>query len=122
MVIFYILAVPILLSLLPFFLKSFKTLGRVNAAGHLSVMAAAFYLAVTFASPLNFSNLFYIDALSVFFIFVITVVVFAASLFSIDYIISGGQSFITLFSIYSLSQCSWSLWWLTSAWFGWASS
>jgi len=114
MVIFYILAVPILLSLLPFFLKSFKTLGRVNAAGHLSVMAAAFYLAVTFASPLNFSNLFYIDALSVFFIFVITVVVFAASLFSIDYInrdVSSGaikerraKFYYALFNFFSFSM------------------
>ncbi|MDD4182877.1 MAG: proton-conducting transporter membrane subunit [Candidatus Omnitrophica bacterium] len=86
MILFYILAVPIILSAISFFAKNLKALGRINAIGHLSVMLATFYFAITSKLPLNLFGLFYIDALSVFFIFVITIVTFAAALFSIDYI------------------------------------
>ncbi len=114
MILFYILAVPIILSVFSFFAKSLKSLGRINAIGHLSVTAASFYFAITSRLPLNLFNLFYIDALSVFFIFVITIVTFAAALFSIDYIdkdVSAGnikekkaKFYYALFNFFSFSM------------------
>lgn len=82
----YILAVPLLLAMISFSVKSIKALGRINAVGHFLVLAAAFYFISACKFPVNLFNFFYIDALSVFFIFVITIVGFAAALFSIDYI------------------------------------
>jgi hydrogenase-4 component F len=114
MILFFILAVPIVLALISFFVKGLKTLGRINALGHLSVMAVTFYFAIACKLPLSLFNFFYIDALSVFFIFVITIVTFAASLFSIDYINKDASSgaisevkarfYYALFNFFSFSM------------------
>ena len=114
MIILYILTIPLLLASISFFVKGLKAISRLNAIGHLIVMAVTFYFALTCKLPFSLFNFFYIDALSLFFLFVITVVTFAASLFSIDYIntdVSSGiisknkaRLYYALFNFFSFSM------------------
>ncbi|MFA5008058.1 MAG: hydrogenase 4 subunit F [Candidatus Omnitrophota bacterium] len=114
MTILCILGIPVLFASFSFLAKDIKALGRFNALEHFTLLAVVFYLALTSELPLSLFNFFYIDALSVFFIFVISVVTFAASLFSIDYIgndVSGGfisekkaRLYYALFNFFSFSM------------------
>ncbi|MFA5336966.1 MAG: hydrogenase 4 subunit F [Candidatus Omnitrophota bacterium] len=95
-------------------MKELRSLGRLNAIGHLAVLVAVFYFALTTTLPVKFFDFFYVDALSVFFLFVISVVTFAASLFSIDYINEDASSgfiserkaklYYVLFNFFSFSM------------------
>jgi hydrogenase-4 component F len=114
MILLCILSIPLLFTLAPLFVKKLRALGRLNAIGHLAVLVTVFYFALNINLPVKFFGFFYVDALSVFFLFVISVVTFAASLFSIDYIskdISGGfisekkaKFYYALFNFFSFSM------------------
>ena len=114
MILLCILSIPLLFTLAPFFVKELRSLGRLNAIGHLAVLVAVFYFALTTTLPVKFFDFFYVDALSVFFLFVISVVTFAASLFSIDYINEDASSgfiserkaklYYVLFNFFSFSM------------------
>lgn len=89
MEILFILGIPLLLLLVPLFNRKHKVTASLNAVGYLVVLFKAvslFIKIVSSNSTLSLFNLFYIDTLSAFFIFVISVVVFAVSLYSIGYI------------------------------------
>ena len=89
MPIFFILALPILLAAIAIFIKKGSFFGIINAFGYLAILLAAIILlkeAVFCAIPYSYLGFLYIDALSAFFIFVTSVVAFAASLYSIGYI------------------------------------
>jgi len=89
MQIFFILGIPIFLCVLTFLLKRHKALGLVNAIGYLAVLIFSidlFKKIISSKSIISFFGFIYLDALSVFFIFVISVVAFAVALYSINYI------------------------------------
>lgn len=89
MQIFFILGIPIFLSLLSFFTKKDKTFGVINSIGYFLILSIAGWLfkqAILTGSPIFYFGFIYIDALSAFFIFVISVVSFATALYSISYI------------------------------------
>ncbi len=70
---------------------SIRRIGYINALGHLLVLLLSVCLVNNIAFPrlsLSIANFFYIDALSVFFIFVISVVNFASALYSVEYLAS----------------------------------
>ncbi len=71
-----------------------KALGVINAALHLALSAASVFLAsyVLREGPVSGFDFFYIDALSAFFILTISVVNFAAALYSIGYIAKDAES------------------------------
>ena len=109
-----ILIIPFILVILPSVVKKSKTLGILNAVGYLFVLLCSLWLVLKpggIVSPFKF---FYIDELSVFFIFTISIVTFSAALFSIDYIerdISNllisrnkARAYYTFFNIFSLSM------------------
>jgi len=109
-----ILIIPFILVILPSVVKKPKTLGVLNAVGYLFVLLCSLWLVLKpggIVSPFKF---FYIDELSVFFIFTISIVTFSAALFSIDYIerdISNllisrnkARAYYTFFNIFSLSM------------------
>ncbi|HNW38927.1 MAG TPA: hydrogenase 4 subunit F [Candidatus Omnitrophota bacterium] len=89
MIIFYILGIPLLLTALCLLIKKPKLLGLVNCAGYFAVL---FFSSILFKQialsgvTLSFFNFICLDTLSVFFVLVISVVVFAAALYSIGYI------------------------------------
>jgi hydrogenase-4 component F len=88
MLIFLILAIPALLAAGALVINK-KVFGIINSLGYLVVLAASAVLlkerllADTASAYLGF---IYLDALSAFFIFVISIVTFAAALYSIGYI------------------------------------
>jgi len=86
--IFFILAIPLLLSIVAMLSKDTKRLSFLNSLGHAIVLAFSACLVldtVNFSEPKAFFNFFYIDSLSVFFIFTISVINLASSLYSIGY-------------------------------------
>jgi hydrogenase-4 component F len=97
-----------------FGIKNIRTLGKLNALGYFAILACTFSLAFNFKAPFALFDFFYVDALSVFFLFSISVVSFAASLFSIDYIAKDAQAgdisekkakaYYLLFNLFSLSM------------------
>lgn len=89
MQIILILAIPALLGLGAVIVRSRKAFEILNAFGYLVVLSASIALFKNTASAgyISLCNGFiYIDGLSAFFIFVISVVAFAAALYSIGYI------------------------------------
>lgn len=89
MQIFFILFVPVFIAGLPLFIKKYGFLGRLNASGHFLIALAAMWLAsdiIAGRTSISFLNLFYVDALSAFFILVVSIVNFASALYSIRYI------------------------------------
>ena len=89
MQIFIILGIPILLAGLTAFIRNHKSAGILNCVGYLAVLIASGILlknSVCSSAPVAFFYFIYLDTLSAFFIFVISVVVFAAALYSIGYI------------------------------------
>ncbi len=89
MYIIIILAIPALLGMGAFAARSRKAFEIINASGYLAVLAASVMLFKKTASTgyiKAFNGFIYIDGLSAFFIFVISVVAFAAALYSIGYI------------------------------------
>jgi hydrogenase-4 component F len=88
MPIFFILFIPILLAAGALFINR-RVFGIVNSLGYLAILSASLILLKeTVLSPTAsvYLGFIYLDALSVFFIFVISVVAFAAALYSIGYI------------------------------------
>lgn len=89
MQVFFIIGIPLLLALLVFCFKKTVSFGIVNAVGYLSVLFFSILLLgkITLRQIVIFQQGFIcLDALSVFFIFVVSVVAFAAALYSISYI------------------------------------
>ncbi|MFA5144497.1 MAG: hydrogenase 4 subunit F [Candidatus Omnitrophota bacterium] len=89
MQIFVILSIPVLLALAALFIKKQKVYGVANSLGYLVVLSEAILLFrnIVLSGSLKLcGNFIYLDVLSVFFIFVISVVAFAAALYSIGYI------------------------------------
>jgi hydrogenase-4 component F len=89
MLIAALLAIPILLSVFPLFIRQEKPLGVMHAAGY-GVMLLFFALFargfIVNSAEVNMWGWVHIDALSVFFILTALVVSFAASIYSIGYI------------------------------------
>lgn len=90
MPIFFILGIPLLLSAVCLLFKRPGILGILTCAGYLAVL---FFSVMLFlkqialpGAAMFFSNFICLDTLSVFFILVISVVTFAAALYSVGYI------------------------------------
>ncbi|MDD5109004.1 MAG: proton-conducting transporter membrane subunit [Candidatus Omnitrophica bacterium] len=89
MQIFFILGIPLLLSLATLLIRRQKILGIINCIGYLLVLfCGATLLGKTFLSKstISFFNFIYMDTLSTFFIFVTSIVSFVVALYSIGYI------------------------------------
>lgn len=89
MQIFVILGIPVLLAAGPFLLRRHKVFGIINVLGYLTVLSASVLLLLKIIVPgcvVSYLGFIYIDSLSAFFIFVTSVIAFAAALYSIGYI------------------------------------
>ena len=89
MTIFFILGIPLLLALAALVVRKKDVFGAVNSAGYLIVLCLSSGLlrqAVFLKRDIACFSFIYLDALSVFFIFVISVVAFASALYSIGYL------------------------------------
>ena len=89
MQILFILGIPLIFASGVFLFKYQKAFRIANAVGYLAVLFASAVLLkkVALSGCINlYSGFIYLDTLSVFFIFVISVVTFAAALYSIGYI------------------------------------
>lgn len=89
MQIFVILAIPVLLALGAIISGSRRRFGVINATGYLVVLivgGALLARSVLSHSACGYFGFIYLDGLSAFFIFVTSVVAFAAALYSIGYI------------------------------------
>jgi hydrogenase-4 component F len=89
MYLFFILGVPLFLAAIALCVKKQRTFGILNSIGYLAVLLCSIILLKEAASSQagnSFFGFIYVDALSAFFIFVISVVSFAAALYSIGYI------------------------------------
>jgi len=84
-----VLIIPLILAGLTQIIKKPKTIGTVNCLGYSFILAVSLKLLIDVGlhkAPISLFNFFYLDALSVFFIFTISVVDLAAALYSISYI------------------------------------
>jgi hydrogenase-4 component F len=89
MPIFFILGIPFLLAPAALVVRRQRAFGVINSFGYLTVLCASVFLlrqAVFLKKEIAYFGFIYLDALSAFFIFVISVVSFAAALYSIGYI------------------------------------
>ena len=89
MQIFIILGIPLFLSLAALLIKKQKVFGIINSLGYLGVLFVSILLLKETAlsqSAISYFGFIYLDLLSAFFIFVISVVAFAGALYSIGYI------------------------------------
>ncbi|MDD5129077.1 MAG: hydrogenase 4 subunit F [Candidatus Omnitrophica bacterium] len=89
MEIFLILGMPLLLAISSLSIRKQRVFGIVNSIGHLAVLLAGINLfksIITKGSAKAFLGFIYLDFLSVFFIFVTSIIAFAVSLYSIGYI------------------------------------
>ncbi|MFA6349407.1 MAG: hydrogenase 4 subunit F [Candidatus Omnitrophota bacterium] len=89
MQIFFILSIPVMLAALCLLLKKQRALSIINAVGYLLelLFSASLLIGVVLSrSVISYFGFIYMDALSAFFIFVISVVAFASALYSIGYI------------------------------------
>jgi hydrogenase-4 component F len=85
----FILGIPLILSVLSLLVRKQKVLGILNCIGYLAVLflsAVILRQIVSSRSSQSFFGFIYIDALSAFFIFVVSVVAFATALYSVGYI------------------------------------
>jgi len=84
-----ILGIPVLLALAALFIKKQRIFSIINSIGYLAVLSESLLLLkITAASGSIklYGDFIYLDILSAFFIFVISVVAFASALYSIGYI------------------------------------
>ena len=89
MQIFLILGIPVLLLTLALFMRKQRVFGIINCIGYLMVLfasASLFKGIIPSGSVRAFFSFIYIDFLSAFFIFIISVVAFAVALYSVGYI------------------------------------
>ena len=89
MAVFIILGIPLLLVIGVFFVRKERLFGIINCFGYFVVLCAsvALFRETVFAGHIKaLSNFIYIDLLSAVFIVVISVIAFAAALYSIGYI------------------------------------
>ena len=89
MLLFLILAIPATLAAGALVFKKQRVFGPVNAAGYFAVLLMSgllFRETLVSDQALSYFGFMYVDPLSAFFIFVTSVVAFAASLYSIGYI------------------------------------
>lgn len=89
MQIFFILCIPALLALAVLFFKKQKIFGIINSIGYLAVLFLSIWLlkkSIASGVIKLCGDFIYMDALSAFFIFVVSVVAFASALYSIGYI------------------------------------
>ncbi|MFA5363426.1 MAG: hydrogenase 4 subunit F, partial [Candidatus Omnitrophota bacterium] len=89
MAIFFILGIPVLLAAAGMVIRKQKTRGMVTAVGYGAVLCAAVLLACDSISPDGgsaYPGFLYLDILGGFFILVISVIAFAAALYSAGYI------------------------------------
>jgi hydrogenase-4 component F len=88
-VVVLILGIPLLLVVLSLLVKKEPVFDVLNSIGYFIVFGAAgllFKHVLSARGAVLAGRIFYVDALSAFFIFVVSVVAFAASLYSIGYI------------------------------------
>ena len=117
MQIILILLIPLILALGALIFKEQKAFGVINAAGYGAVLVSCALLlasSVIQKNTMRYFGFIYIDGLSAFFIFVVSVVAFAAALYSIGYIkrdILGGfisekkaRVYYFLFNLFCLSM------------------
>lgn len=113
----FIFCLPVLLAACAFLVKRLKVFAVLNAVGYFFVLCASVILLharVVSVHPVSFLSLFYLDALSAFFILVTSVIAFAAALYSIGYIeadlakgfISAhkGRMYYVLFNLFCFSM------------------
>lgn len=82
-----ILGIPILLSVISLFIKTTKKTGIFNAAGYAVVLLSALSLNFRiFNGSISYFDFFYIDALSGYFVLLISLVSFTSLLYSMEYI------------------------------------
>lgn len=89
MEIILILGIPLLLALISAVVKRSRYFSFLNTAGYFCVFIFSLALITCLFNknePIAFFNFFYVDYLSAFFIFTISLISFAASLYSISYI------------------------------------
>ena len=117
MEILLILGIVAALAFTAMFVNSAKTLGTINAFGHMITAFIALKMAYSFVSKggaLHIGGIFCIDALSMFFILTISILNVASSLYSIEYIrgelsegilsVRKAKTYYSLFNIFSLSM------------------
>lgn len=117
MQIFFILGIPLFLALGALIIKRDRAIGLVNSIGYLLVLLFSLVLlkrTLSSGPAISFFGFIYLDALSAFFIFVISVVAFASALYSIGYIrkdiergmISAGKAkiYYLLFNLFCFSM------------------
>lgn len=116
MQIFFILGIPLFLPAISLCVKKAKTLGIINMIGYCTVALFSLSLANNLAAtkiPLRFFDFFYVDALSGFFIFTISIINLASALYSIEYILKDVEEavisekkarvYYALFNLFSFS-------------------
>ncbi|MDD2751631.1 MAG: hydrogenase 4 subunit F [Candidatus Omnitrophica bacterium] len=88
MLIYFVLGIPLVLTLAVFLLPRARHCGLLNSIGYAVVLNICIFMLLKAGSiqAVSLSGFFYLDALSLFFIFVISVVTFAAALYSISFI------------------------------------
>ena len=89
MQILLILGIPAVLAICAFLIKGRKAFGVINALGYLAIFCSSSVLlvkAVLSSGAISYFDFIYLDALSAFFIFVISAVALACALYSISYI------------------------------------
>lgn len=117
MLVFLILLIPFILALLSWFINKVRLLSAVNILVHFFVGCLGLSLAYSLANtrvPLNVYNFFYADALSGFFIFVISIINFSAALYSKEYIekdiaeglfsVKKAKIYYSLFNLFSFTM------------------
>jgi hydrogenase-4 component F len=117
MQIFLILSIPVILALASLPAGKGRAFGIANCCGYLVVLLSSvslFARALSSPGALTYFDFIYLDVLSAFFIFVISAVAFAASLYSVGYIakdlgngtISGRKAgiYYALFNLFCLSM------------------
>lgn len=84
-----ILSLPAILASLSVFFRRSKTFALVNSFGYLLILCSSVLLVMRLINgnaAISYFNFFYIDALSGLFILTISLITFAASVYSISYI------------------------------------
>lgn len=117
MLVFLILLIPFILALVSWFINKVSLLSAVNILGHFFLGCLGLTLAYGLANtriPLDMHNFFYVDALSGFFIFVISIINFAAALYSKEYIekdiedghilVKKAKVYYSLFNLFSFTM------------------
>jgi len=88
MQIFFILVLPVILALVALLVKKHKIFGVINSAGYLIILILSLSLLIKCLTGgvISYFGFIYLDALSAFFILVISLVSFSSALYSMGYI------------------------------------